>query len=101
MATQNGSIATTLAALERARENCARLVLLVQEAMASPDQATIDSIVATATSNNLVPKPTYSLDGESYNWESYMESLLRQMDKMTDLINKLSAPWEIRSRGRA
>lgn len=89
---------TTLAALERARENAARQLLLVQEVQANPSQAKIDAIVAAVTDANVTPKPTYSLDGESYNWESYAESLLRQIDKLTDLINKLSAPWEIRSR---
>lgn len=92
---------TTLAALERGRENCARLYLLVQEVMASRDQATIDSIVAAATSNNLTPKPSSSLDGQSYQWQQYSESLLAQIDRLTDLIAKLSGPYEIRSVGRA
>ena len=90
---------TTLAALERARENAARILLLVQEQIANPSQAAVDAIVAQAKDSNLVAKPTYGLDGESYNWESYQESLLRQIDRLTDLINRLSGPWEIRSRG--
>lgn len=98
--TQAGSPTTTLAALERARENCGRLFLLVQEIQLNPSAANIDAIVAQAQDAQLTPKPTTSVDGESYDWAGYQAGLLEQMDRLTDLINRISGPWEIRTRAR-
>ncbi len=101
MANFDTDLAATLAAASRGRANCSRLYLMVQEVLASSSQAAIDLIVSTAADSNLVPKPTSSLDGQSYQWDAYSVSLLNQIDRLTDLINKLSAPWEIRAVGRA
>ena len=90
---------TDVAALVRARSNCIRLILLVQEQVANPTQANVDAIVRAATNDVLVPKPDYGLDGESYQWAGYAESLQRQVEQLTKLINMLSAPWEVRSYG--
>ncbi len=93
------NIQTTLAALERSRENCARLLLMCQEVILNPTGAAIDALVAAATTAGaMTPKPSYSVDGESYQWEAYQMSLISQMDKLTDLIAKMSGPYEIRSR---
>lgn len=91
---------TTLAALERGRANCARLLLLVQEMGLNPSQAQVDLVVSTAADSRLTPRCNYALDGESYSWQGYQESLLTQVDRLTDLIHKLQGPWEVRSVGR-
>jgi len=45
--------------------------------------------------------PTFSVDGESYDWNGWLDSKTKAIQDLTDLINKLSAPWTVRSRGRA
>lgn len=90
----------TVSALERAKQNCARLILQVQEVIANPTQANIDAIVAAADGTGLlVPKPSYSLDGESYDWPGYVDRLLETMDKLQALIVKLAGNFIVRSRG--
>lgn len=44
---------------------------------------------------------TYSVDGESYDWNSWLESKTKAIDDLNTLINKLSSPWIVRSQGRA
>lgn len=88
----------TVTALRRGRENCMRLYLLVQEQIATPTQSNVDAIVAAATSNTLTPKPSYGIDGLSVQWESYAESLLRQIDQIDKLIIRAGGPFEVRSR---
>lgn len=45
--------------------------------------------------------PTYSIDGESVQWESWLKSKLDEIDAMTSLMQRLSGPWTIRTYGRA
>lgn len=47
------------------------------------------------------PKPSYSIDGESVNWDAWRDSMMAKVDAVTELIVKLQAPTLIRSRGRA
>lgn len=44
--------------------------------------------------------PTFSVDGESYSWGEWLKSRYDELDKLVSLINRLSAPWIVRSRGR-
>lgn len=46
-------------------------------------------------------KPTYSIDGETVNWDEWREATLRQIDEITSLIIRLQGPVLVRSRGRA
>lgn len=45
--------------------------------------------------------PTFSVDGESYQWDSWLSSRLEEIDKLTEKIQKLSSPHIVRHRGRA
>jgi hypothetical protein len=89
-----------VAALQRAQDNCCRLLLLVQEVIATPTQSNIDAVVAAGEgTGSLVPQPSYGLDGETYDWPGYQESLLRQIDRLQSLIIKLGGTFLQRSQG--
>lgn len=45
-------------------------------------------------------KPSYSLDGESYNWEQYQTMLFDKIEKVNELIRSQQA-FIVVSRGRA
>ncbi len=47
------------------------------------------------------PKPSYSIDGESVSWDSWRDSMTAKIESLTNLINKVSGPFLIRSRGKA
>jgi hypothetical protein len=44
-------------------------------------------------------RPDYNLDGESFNWDQWLEKMQARIEGLTRLIPLLSDPWEIRSRG--
>jgi hypothetical protein len=46
------------------------------------------------------PKPTYDLDGESYQWTEWTEAMFRKITACRALINA-AQPYMISSRGRA
>ena len=45
--------------------------------------------------------PTLSVDGESYDWNGWLDAKTAALDKLTDLIRRASGPFIVRSRGRA
>lgn len=47
------------------------------------------------------PKPSYSIDGESVNWDTWRDSMLAKIDTLEKLIQSASGPFTVRSRGRA
>lgn len=94
------SDALSAAAVAMARDDCCRLLVMVHQVIANPTQANLDAIVAAAgNTGTLVPKPNYSLDGESYQWESYRRSLEASVEGLHKLITILGGSFEIRSRG--
>lgn len=58
------------------------------------DQLVARLIEVTATRN-----PNYSVDGESYSWESYTEMLTRQIDMIEKHMQRAEGPFEVRSYG--
>jgi hypothetical protein len=46
------------------------------------------------------PKPTYSLDGESYDWTGYRTAVIAAVEKLNSLIQLETTPFVIRSRAR-
>lgn len=46
-------------------------------------------------------KPTYGMDGESPQWETYKAGLYKELDDLERLIQQYSSPFCIRSRGRS
>jgi hypothetical protein len=93
-------MSTTLDTLQRAYANYARLLLLVTEQIANPTAAGVDAIVAAAQAGGLLtPKPTVTVDGESYDWVGYQTFLIQQMEALKRLIALESGPYEVRSYG--
>lgn len=46
-------------------------------------KANIANLIAQITAS---PAPTYSLDGQSVSWESYLSMLLDKLEKLNQLI---------------
>lgn len=90
--------------LRAAKQNCSQLLVLATLAARNPTPQNVDQAVSAINAGTyngpLVPRPTYSLDGESYNWSDYAEMLTRQMAAINDLISKESVPWIVRGRAR-
>jgi hypothetical protein len=47
----------------------------------------------------LKPKPSYSVDGESYSHGEYYQMLLTQQIELERAIQRASGPFQVRSRG--
>jgi hypothetical protein len=56
----------------------------------------VDTLLVELTAN---PKPTYSVDGVSYSWESYFAMLCDRREKLEVLIVDAGGPYELISRG--
>ncbi len=87
-------------------DNLWRLLLLVQQQIASPTQAGIDAINAAYETSKgagqpglLVPRPTYSLDGESYQWDAYRVSLEKSIRTAQQNLVLMGGNFIVRSRG--
>lgn len=63
-------------------------------------KTTRDNMAARLAEITASPKPTYSIDGESYSWESYQSMLAQQLASLNQLI-AAQEPFLIRSRGRS
>jgi hypothetical protein len=46
------------------------------------------------------PKPTYSLDGQSVSWESYLSMLMDKMETLNKAIQQAGSPFQVMHRGR-
>lgn len=84
---------------QRAYDNYSRILVLVTEAIANPTQSNIDAIVTAAQTNNLVlPKPTTTEDGATYNWMEFQQFIITQMKTLKQLIQMEQAPIYIPTR---
>ena len=84
--------------LQRTYDNYAACFLLCTEVIVSPSQANVAALVSTAVSTGVVqPKPTYTLDGESYNWLEYQQGLGEIMASVRRQMVMAAGPWESRS----
>lgn len=43
---------------------------------------------------------SFSIDGESYQWNEWLDSKTKAIEDLTNLVNRLNGPWMVRSRGR-
>lgn len=101
--------ANNVNALQQALDNMARLLVLTTQAQTSPTQDNVDAVIAAYTTaqtqggtegGSLVPKPTYSLDGESYDWAGYAVMLQESILRIQKLIVLLGGNYLIRSRSQ-
>lgn len=61
--------------------------------------ATRDQIAARLVEITAQPKPSYSVDGESYSWSEYFQALANQLKGLNELIQQADGPWEFRTKG--
>lgn len=59
----------------------------------------IDNLAAKIAEATANPKPNYSLDGESYSWESWLAMLMNQMEVLEKARQRADGPFEVRSFG--
>lgn len=61
------------------------------------------TIVATETAYQATngPKPSYSLDGQSVNWDTWLDGMQSKIEKQQKLIQVIGSPWRVRSRVRS
>lgn len=88
--------------LQRVYDNYARIWLKVTEIIATgATQTQIDALTAEAEGSGIVtPKPTYSLDGESYDWCGYQQALEKIMEGVRRQMIFAGGPFEVRSVAR-
>ena len=60
--------------------------------------AAIDSMAARMREVASERKPNYSVDGESYSWESYLAMLSREFSAMLQNEQRAAGPWKVRAR---
>lgn len=93
--------ADTQAALQRAYANYALILVQLTQVIAAPNRDNIDALVAAADGAGILrPKPTYSLDGESYDWTGYQSMVIQQMKALKELIALESGPYNIVTLGK-
>ena len=93
--------ANAAAALERAYENYALILVQCTQVIAAPNRDNINALVAAADGAGIPrPKPTYSSDGESWDWNGYQSMILDKLEQLQKLIVMASGPYEIFTRGR-
>ena len=96
---------TVLDNLNAAKELYSSLLISVGLAMQNPTQANIAAAVADINAGSytgtFLPKLNYSLDGESYQWQSYFQWLTDALAKINALIQAESMPFVVTSRARA
>lgn len=87
--------------LQRVYDNYARIWLMVTETIANPTQANIDALTSAAEGAGVVrPKPTYSLDSESYDWTGYQAQIGKIMADVRTQMIRAAGPFEVRSQVR-
>ena len=88
--------------LQQAIANYSQILVLVTQVVNSPSQAAVDAVVAAAnTAGILGPKPTYSLDGESYDWTGYQNFIVSQLRELMRAAQRAGGPFSVVSRVRS
>ena len=78
---------------------CLRLAVMVKvlSVQQNPAPANIDAVfnaIEAGTSQDLpIPKPTYSLDGESYDWAGYARLLMDEVKFWEKARQTLGGPY--------
>lgn len=92
---------TDLQTMQRAYSNYARILVSLTQVIAAPNRDNIDALIASADGAGIMrPKPTYSLDGESYDWTGYQTAILANMKALKELMALESGPYNIVTIGR-
>lgn len=54
-----------------------------------------DNLAAALAAESANPRETYSVDGRSYSWNEYRQSLVTQIDELNALVIKATGAVEI------
>jgi hypothetical protein len=102
-------MATVTQILERARDNYARILVLVTQLVSDttsgatidkPTRTQIDAVVTAADGAGIMrPRVTNSLGNRSIDWTGYQTFIVQQISALDKLIVERSGPWEVRTRG--
>jgi hypothetical protein len=97
--------------LQQVKDNLKMIAVLVTQQINNPSAANVQAIVAAqqnanatvaqvaALSQNIVPSVTNSADGESYDWNAYLDLVLRSIRTVQQLIVMEGGSYIVRSRG--
>ena len=92
--------------ISRAIGNCTQILVLLTEVIAgttlgqAPTATQIQAVVNGAASSGVpTPKPTYTLDGETWNWTEYQTLIIDKLEQLRKLEIIFRGPFEVISRG--
>lgn len=87
--------------LNQAYVNLSLLLVMTQQAMQqTPTQANVSAIVTAAQNAGVLTlKPTYSTEGESYDWTGYQSYLVDALGKVKRMIQDEAGPFMVVTRG--
>ena len=100
--------ATVKQILERAKENYARILVLVTQIVSTtgggeienPTREQIDDVVTAAdTAGIMRPRITNTVGNRTIDWTGYQTFLLQQIKEVDVLIRQADGPFEIKTRG--
>ena len=81
--------------------NYCRILSMLTSVIANPTQTNIDTLCEAATGAQIVrPKPTVTLDGETYNWMEYQQFIITNMEALRTQMVEASGPFMIVNYGR-
>jgi hypothetical protein len=60
----------------------------------------ISSIKTILTTITASPQPNYSVDGESVSFDTYKNSLIKNIEDLLRLKSVIGGPFEVRTRAR-
>lgn len=58
-------------------------------------QTAINNLASALATESANPKPSYSINGESVDWNGYRAAMLKQIRDMSDLVDDLNGPFDV------
>ncbi len=53
------------------------------------------NLIAALRTESANPKPSYSINGQSVDWNGYRTSLIAEIEKINQLISASEGPYEV------
>lgn len=96
-----GMAATAAQALQRAYDNYARILVLCTQTILAPNRDNVDAVITAADGAGIPrPKPTWSADGESFDWTGYQAMIIDKLEVLEKALQRAQGPYEVRTIGR-
>lgn len=58
-------------------------------------QTAIDNLTAALATESANPQPSYSINGQSVDWNGYRAAILKQIRDMHELADDLNGPFDV------